>query len=294
MADDDVRRHAQEFTGPQPDEPAAARAQAEDTLHFNPSSQLQPAPAVTGSGRPSRAQQVAAATGPSGSQTTIRCGCPSSSSDDSGAKYAFSGQSAAPSPQPQNSMEGVRAERKRKKEAAAATTRRRSAELEYNPFNPAESGGGRGPALRAGRRRHAAADGRPDPPGARVPERGLQGRDQLTNDDVWRLGNEEFLNDSLFDYYLKYIVTTLEDSPEGEGEALALPLLQLLLLQAADRVHGQERGRRGGGKSPGEPFSQRRWTKNVDISRRTSSSCRSTSRSTGRSPSSAGRARSRT
>ena len=88
----------------------------------------------------------------------------------------------------------------------------------------------------------------------------------LTNDDVWRLGNEEFLNDSLVDYYLKYIVKTLEDSPEGKAKLSRCHFFNSFFYKRLTECMGKSSGRRGGGKSPGSGYeSVRRCTKNVDI-----------------------------
>ena len=192
------------------------------------------------------------------------------SSDPHGPLRPWEGQ--PPPPPPQNSMAGVREKRKKAEAAAeaAATDADNPHELSEtspeNPFIPAEG------RRRSNRLSAQGVGGTPRPTGDQIhpvlvyPNEDCKDAITLTNDDVWRLGNEEFLNDSLVDYYLKYIVTTLEDSPEGKAKLSRCHFFNSFFYKRLTECMGKSSGRRGGGKSPGSGYeSVRRWTKNVDI-----------------------------
>ena len=220
----------------------------------------------SGGGRPTRGSRLqgAAANG----QTSMDDF--QGSSNPHGRLRPWEGQ--PPPPPPQNSMAGKMAERKRKKaEAAAKATdadnpHELSETSPENPFIPAEG------RRRSNRLSAQGVGGTPRPTGDQIhpvlvyPNEDCKDAITLTNDDVWRLGNEEFLNDSLVDYYLKYIVTTLEDSPEGKAKLSRCHFFNSFFYKRLTECMGKSSGRRGGGKSPGSGYeSVRRWTKNVDI-----------------------------
>ena len=122
-------------------------------------------------------------------------------------------------PPAQNSMAGVREERKRER-AAADMSRRATREPEPVLVYPTEE---------------------------------CKDAVVLTNDDVWRLGNEELLNHELVDYYIKYIQATLEDSAEGGAQLSRCHFFNAFFYKRLCDMDASFYE------------SVRRWTKNVDI-----------------------------